>query len=259
MNNELIKTIINGKEVNTIPTNEISEMMDVKHYKILEKLEGTKDGKTKGIIPTLNAHDFVVVDYFIESEYKDSKGEMRKCYLCTKLGCDFLANKFTGEKGILFTAKYVKRFDDMEKQIQKQVLSFQIEDPIERAKAFIAEQEEARKLLAEKDAEIEELSPLASICRERMDNTGCVSFTDIKNTYKLKTGQASCWAKIKGYISRSSNNKEVNNSGMDYFKTIVDTMGHKNIAIKEEGIKLIDKNIDEIRDTPCRFKMDLVK
>ena len=34
------------------------------------------------------------------------------------MGCDFLANKFTGEKGIIFTAKYVKRFNDMEGTIQ---------------------------------------------------------------------------------------------------------------------------------------------
>lgn len=103
---------------NTITTLEIAEMLEMKHYKILEKLEGTKDGKTKGIINILNAHDFVVVEYFIKSSYEDTKGEKRPCYLVTKLGCDFLANKFTGEKGILFTAKYVKRFDEMEQALK---------------------------------------------------------------------------------------------------------------------------------------------
>lgn len=33
-----------------------------------------KDGKTKGIIDILNAHDFVVVEYFIKSSYVDTKG-----------------------------------------------------------------------------------------------------------------------------------------------------------------------------------------
>lgn len=105
------------KNIHTITTLEIAEMMETKHYKILEKLDGTKDGKTKGIINILNDHDFVVVDYFIKSSYKDAKGEERPCYLVTKIGCDFLANKFTGEKGVLFTAKYVKRFDEMERII----------------------------------------------------------------------------------------------------------------------------------------------
>ena len=114
--NEIIKN--NKTKQNTITTIEIAEMLGMKHYKVLEKLEGTKDGKTKGIIDILNAHDFVVDDYFIKSSYIDAKGETRPCYLVTKLGCDFLANKFTGEKGILFTAKYVKRFDEMEQTIK---------------------------------------------------------------------------------------------------------------------------------------------
>lgn len=84
---------------NTITTVEIAEMLNMKHYKVLEKLEGTKDGKTKGIIEVLTRHDFVVSDYFILSTYRDVSGRENKCYLVTKLGCDFLANKFTGEKG----------------------------------------------------------------------------------------------------------------------------------------------------------------
>ena len=111
--NEILK-----QHKNTITTLEIAEMLGTKHYKVLEKLEGTKDGKTKGIIDILNAHDFVVVEYFIKSSYVDAKGEERPCYLVTKLGCDFLANKFTGEKGVLFTAKYVKRFDEMEQELK---------------------------------------------------------------------------------------------------------------------------------------------
>ena len=102
---------------NTITTLEIAEMMEMRHQKIIEKLDGSKDGKTKGIIPILTKHDFVLSNYFIKSSYRDASGKENKCYLVTKLGCDFLANKFTGEKGILFTAKYVKRFDEMEQQV----------------------------------------------------------------------------------------------------------------------------------------------
>ena len=118
---KLVKTIINkrGKEIPVIDSREVAEMLESKHYKILEKLEGTKDGKTKGVIPILTAHNFVVSNYFIESSYKDKSGKENKCYLCTKLGCDFLANKFTGEKGILFTAKYVERFNEYEKRLEE--------------------------------------------------------------------------------------------------------------------------------------------
>lgn len=108
---------IKNKNLNAITTLEIAEMMETRHQKIIEKLEGSKDGKTKGIIPILTEHDFVLSDYFIKSSYKDASGKENKCYNVTKMGCEFLANKFTGEKGILFTAKYVKRFNEMEQII----------------------------------------------------------------------------------------------------------------------------------------------
>ncbi|HBE9035093.1 TPA: Rha family transcriptional regulator [Clostridioides difficile] len=103
---------------NTITTLEIADMLEINHWEVLRKLEGTE--KTKGIIDILNDNNFVVVDYFIKSAYLDLKNENRKCYNVTKLGCDFLANKFTGEKGIIFTARYVKRFNKMEQELKEQ-------------------------------------------------------------------------------------------------------------------------------------------
>lgn len=105
----------------TITTLEIAEMMGMQHFKILAKIDGTKDGKTKGIIPTMRKNEIVVADYFKGSTYQDLQNKVRKCYLVTKMGCDYLANKFTGEKGIVFTAKYVKRFHDMEQQISNPI------------------------------------------------------------------------------------------------------------------------------------------
>lgn len=110
---------VNGTKIKGLSTRVIADMMNMKHYKVLEKLEGSKDGKTKGIIPTLTNHDFVVSDYFIESAYVDDSGKSNKEYICMKLGCEFLANKFTGEKGILFTAQYVKLFNEMEQEIKE--------------------------------------------------------------------------------------------------------------------------------------------
>lgn len=114
--------------VQTIPTYEIAGMMDRTHGKVIRMLEGDKTHV--GIIPTLNEAQLGVVNFFIESTYKDAKGETRKCYECTKMGCELLANKMTGKKGILFTAKYVAKFNAMEKAIElpstegiKQVIS----------------------------------------------------------------------------------------------------------------------------------------
>lgn len=103
----------------TITTLEIAEMMETEHSKIIRKLEGSKD--RKGYIQILGEAQMGVADYFIESEYQDTQGKSRKCYLVTKLGCDFLANKFNGEKGVLFTARYVKRFYEMEHRFVEKV------------------------------------------------------------------------------------------------------------------------------------------
>ena len=105
----------------TITTLEIAEMMGMRHDRVLRKLEGqdVKGKHTEGIIEILTHHNLGASDYFIPSTYKDESGKENKCYKVTKLGCDFLANKFNGEKGIVFTARYVKRFADMEKAIKK--------------------------------------------------------------------------------------------------------------------------------------------
>lgn len=134
---------------NTITTLEIAEMMELEHWQILRKLEGTKnqDGSTKqvGIIQILTNNKIVVSDYFIPSTYKDASGKENKCYKVTKMGCDFLANKFNGEKGIIFTARYVKRFDEMERgQVPKDFPSAlrAYADEVERRQ--IAEQQNER-------------------------------------------------------------------------------------------------------------------
>lgn len=96
----------------TITTLEVAEMMEISHKEILRKLDGSKD--RKGYIQILTENQMALSDYFIPSSYHDASGKENKCYEVTKLGCDFLANKFTGEKGIIFTAKYVKKFNEME-------------------------------------------------------------------------------------------------------------------------------------------------
>lgn len=59
------------------------------------------------------------LEYFIPNFYVDVKGETRPCYLCTKKGCDLIANKLTGDKGIRFTVGYIERFEEMTKQLQQ--------------------------------------------------------------------------------------------------------------------------------------------
>lgn len=115
-----MKNIETLQKENTITTLEIAEMMETEHWQILRKLDGREEnGKhIKGYVEILTDNQMVVSDYFYLSSYKDASGKENRCYNVTKMGCDFLANKFTGEKGILFTAKYVKRFNEMEQELK---------------------------------------------------------------------------------------------------------------------------------------------
>lgn len=90
---------------------EVAEVIERKHCDLLRTI--------KSYCEVLNESKIALVDFFVSAEYKDSKGEIRPCYLITKKGCDMIANKLTGRKGILFTATYVSAFERMKQQIEE--------------------------------------------------------------------------------------------------------------------------------------------
>lgn len=110
----IVKNIFTKEK--TISSLEVAEMMEISHKELLRKLNGSTD--RKGICSILAKNQMEPSNYFVPSTYTDGSGKENPCYKITKMGCDFLANKFTGEKGILFTAKYVKRFSEMEDQLK---------------------------------------------------------------------------------------------------------------------------------------------
>lgn len=117
-NNKLVNILTNdgGKEVLVIDSREVAEMLGIEHKEVLRKIDG--GAKEVGLIPTLISGNFPPINYFIESSYKDTRNRTKKCYLVTKMGCELLGNKQQGEKGILFTAKYVERFNQMESTLK---------------------------------------------------------------------------------------------------------------------------------------------
>lgn len=114
-----MNSMINIQE--TINSVEVAKMVETSHKIILRKLDGSKN--RKGIVQILTEHQMAPSDFFIPSTYIDSSGKENKCYLITKKGCEFLAHKFTGEKGVLFTARYINRFHEMEEKLKSDVKS----------------------------------------------------------------------------------------------------------------------------------------
>lgn len=110
--------LIINKRVETIESIEVAKMMDKEHKEIMWMIDGNKKRGIVGIKPTIElSADLHLSDYFIENTYKDSMNRNKKCYSVTKMGCELLSNKLTGEKGILFSARYVKRFNEMQNVI----------------------------------------------------------------------------------------------------------------------------------------------
>lgn len=139
------------KIVQTISSREVAEMMEKRHGNLIRDIE-----KHTVILEKVTELNFEVSDLWQLSSYKDSTGRTLKEYQVTKKGCEFLAHKTTGEKGDLFTIRYMTRFQEMEEYIKAMNQpSYMIEDPIKRAEKWIEEQKEKQQL-ENKNKELEE-------------------------------------------------------------------------------------------------------
>lgn len=105
-------TVVNRNGQLVVDSREVARMVGKRHDHLLRDINGYVD-----IISNSTAPNFGVSDFFIHHSYQDSTGRTLPCYLITRKGCDMVANKMTGEKGVLFTAAYVTKFDEMEKTI----------------------------------------------------------------------------------------------------------------------------------------------
>ena len=100
----------NGKDV--VDSREVAEMVERNHKDLLRDIRNYT-----GILEKSAERKIAPSDFFIPHTYRDSMGRTLPCYLLTKKGCDMVANKMTGEKGVLFTAAYVSAFEKMREKI----------------------------------------------------------------------------------------------------------------------------------------------
>lgn len=98
---------VNGQEV--MDSRDVAKMINKTHAHLMRDI-------ARYINDILTDPKLDSLDFFIESSYEDAKGEVRKCYLLTKQGCEFVANKLTGKKGTIFTATYVGLFNEYQKE-----------------------------------------------------------------------------------------------------------------------------------------------
>lgn len=140
--NNLKLVVENGKLV--ADSREVAEMIGKRHDHLVRDING--------YIEVINTEpNFGVSDFFIKTSYRDASGKSNTRYDITKQGCEMVANKLTGKKGILFTAAYVQKFNEMENEISSPAALPNFNNPAEAARAW-ADQFEKREV-AEKQIE----------------------------------------------------------------------------------------------------------
>lgn len=105
--NDLKVQDFHGKKV--VDSRDVAEMVERSHAELLKSIRTYAEYLAEGEIP--------LGGFFIESTYLDGNNQTRPNYLITKKGCDMIANKMTGKKGVLFTAAYVTAFEEMQQAL----------------------------------------------------------------------------------------------------------------------------------------------
>lgn len=110
-----MKNIIVTQKLETVTSLEAANMIGKEHKQLLKDIRRYINQLEKINHEYPNKGKISPVDFFIETTYLDAKGEERPCYNVTRKGCEFIANKLTGQKGTEFTARYVDKFHELEK------------------------------------------------------------------------------------------------------------------------------------------------
>ncbi|PHF25545.1 Rha family transcriptional regulator [Bacillus toyonensis] len=161
------KLSVNQQEVNYIDSLEVAEMVGKQHKHLLRDID-------KYLEVFLTNPNMDSLKYFVTAKYLDLKGESRRKYLLTRKGCELVANKVTGEKGILFTVAYIDRFHEMEKVVQQPALPTTYKEALLQ----LVEQVEATEKL---QAQLDEQAPAIAYHEKVLDIQG---FTTIESTAK---------------------------------------------------------------------------
>lgn len=151
----------------TLDSREVAKMIGKRHRDLMRDIRRYISDMDEGA--KLRSPKF-----FIESNYESSQGKLLPCYLLTKMGCEFVANKMTGKKGTLFTAQYVNLFNDYEKQL---IARPQFQIPQNMAEALQLAADQAKKLM--------EQQPKVDYYDTQMHNPGLMTVTEIAKDYGM--------------------------------------------------------------------------
>ncbi|MCS6591591.1 Rha family transcriptional regulator [Bacillus cereus] len=196
---------VNNQEVNYIDSLEVAEMVGKQHKHLLRDID-------KYLEVFLTNPNMDSLKYFVTAKYLDLKGEPRRKYLLTRKGCELVANKMTGEKGILFTVAYIDRFHEMEKAIEQPALPTTYKEALLQ----LVEQVEATEKL---QAQLNEQAPAIEYHDKVLSIEGFMTIDETAKELGLRSAQQlNQMLKDKGVIKRSGRGSWLHRAGYEYLK-----------------------------------------
>lgn len=199
---------------------EVAKMVGKRHDHLVRDIDGYIDALSQS--PKLGSDNF-----FKESSYTAGTGKPYKCYLITKKGCEFVANKLTGEKGILFTATYINAFHEMEDKLKEHNQDmFALPKDYSSALRALADKVDENNKLKETNAQqqqlIEEQKPKVNYYDIILSSKNAIPITQIAKDYgktaqwmneflhkhKVQFKQGKTWLLYKDYAAQGYTKSE---------------------------------------------------
>ncbi len=197
--------------VQSISSREVAEMMETRHDNLMNKIE-----KHTTILEKVSDLKIKVADLWILSSYLDAQGKERKEYQVTKKGCEFLAHKTTGEKGDLFTIRYMNKFEEMEQYIKeqqpkvpttyKEALQHLLVQ-VEENERLQLENQQQTKVIEKQSEVIGEMAPKAEYFDALVDNNLLTNIRDTAKELGIKERTFTEWLIQKNLCYRDKKRK----------------------------------------------------
>ena len=234
--NEL--TVMNFNGVEAVDSRQVAKEVDKNHFDLLRDIRKYCD--------YLGESKIACTDFFIESTYTTEQNKTMPCYLITRKGCEMIANKLTGQKGVTFTALYINAFHHMEQQLKGQeqaritpkektfdVVEANVRLEMSQQLLKLADvgnfSEEQKNILFAKSAEIlmgEQLISFPQITQKmysatevgKMFGVSAQRIGKLSNQYGLKTDEYGAWYKDKArYSDKEVDTFKYNDKGVAKF------------------------------------------
>lgn len=194
---EVICLAFNFNQVDVVDSREVAKLVERNHKDLLRDIRGyvkiMEESNERKIAPVDTApkigpsdteRKIAHSDFFIKSSYKSEQNKEMPCYLLTKKGCDMVANKMTGEKGVLFTATYVTAFEKMREKVEQEMPK----DYPSALRALADAAEKQMKLEAENAAQrqaIADFQPIKQYVDTILSSTRTLTTTQIAADYDM--------------------------------------------------------------------------